>query len=95
LNGPVDAVTSSQFYRIVVGTSILPIDVAGGTTVILQAQGDIVRIGTTPSQDNYFSLMDSFGAAGPVPPLTVPSTDERLYVRADSGTAVLSIWVVR
>jgi hypothetical protein len=73
-------------------TTVIPVDIAGGTTVIISAQGDNVRIGSTPSLDNYFTVFDS--VAG-LQPLTVPSTDERLYVRADAGMSILSIWVVR
>jgi len=89
------ALPRSEFYRLTLSTSVIAIDIAGGLSVVLQAQGDMVRISTTPAQDDYFLLQDSFGAGGPVPPLTVPSHDQRLYVRADSGASVLCIWVVR
>ena len=96
MNGPVNTVVQSEIYSIAtLTTKATPVDLAGGTSVVIQAIGDTIHIATTPSFDNYFTMYTIDSGLPSGLSLQVPSTDQRLYLRAESATSRVEIWVVR
>lgn len=93
-------VTKSEFYRATPSTSVwepFP-DLGGAVQVLVRVSVGRLLISDRPGSDQYFAIdHNDFGGSsssdGAI--LTLYSTDERLYMKADGNPATVEVWVVR
>ena len=83
--------SQSEFYTLELTTTPTPIDLGGAVQVAFTTVNDSVRVqGHADTSDGNYLLFNS--ATGT---LVMNTADERLYVRADSTTATLHVWVAK
>jgi len=86
---------SSEFYRISVAATAIPLDLAGARQVIMQViDGPFVFLSTDRSMNEYFTVFATGGGAENNT-ITIVSNDDRLWVIAPTGAAILEVWVMR
>lgn len=92
--------TKSEFYRITPSTSVwepFP-DLGGAIQVLVRVTVGRLQISDRPGSDQYFAIDHrDFGSPGASEGaiVTLYSTDERLYMKADGSPATVEVWVVR
>ena len=90
---------NSEFYKLVLGDTLVPIDLGGATQVAFSvdpgsAAGVRVTNVNNSSTDQYYVINGPDTATLTVP-LVVNVCDERLYVRGDGGAAYLYVWIIK
>ena len=90
----------SEFYTLSLTTKATPIELGGACEVIFLARGDDIRVTNRndATADDYFLIPNAYDGASSIwalPPMSVRTSDERLYVNAASSSGLLYIWVIR
>ena len=93
-------VTKSEFYRITPSSSVwepFP-DLGGAIQVLVRVSVGRLLISDRPGSDQYFAIDHGDNGAtnsseGAI--VSLFSTDERLYMKADGSPATVEVWVVR